>query len=188
MANRRPRGVAQPGSAPALGAGGRRFKSGRPDHTYKTSDFGLPTGLPIVAHRISLTSRPDRVDATHGLGPARREEYPVHSVSRAPAATVAESRVSGEGVARTPGVVALEAAGSNPVIHRNHIVRGGFGSPSGAAPGLHQQGRAIWARCGAARRRFAARLPCPTRPRRTPILRRPEASPLAAGRGKVLRR
>jgi hypothetical protein len=28
---RRPRGVAQPGSAPALGAGGRRFKSGRPD-------------------------------------------------------------------------------------------------------------------------------------------------------------
>src|SRR5206468_7149789 len=28
---RRTRGVAQPGSAPALGAGGRRFKSGRPD-------------------------------------------------------------------------------------------------------------------------------------------------------------
>ena len=26
------RGVAQPGSAPALGAGSRRFKSGRPDH------------------------------------------------------------------------------------------------------------------------------------------------------------
>ena len=26
------RGVAQPGSAPALGAGGRRFKSSRPDH------------------------------------------------------------------------------------------------------------------------------------------------------------
>ena len=26
------RGVAQPGSAPALGAGGPRFKSGRPDH------------------------------------------------------------------------------------------------------------------------------------------------------------
>src|SRR5579864_2071988 len=29
------RGVAQPGSAPALGAGGRRFKSYRPDH-FKT--------------------------------------------------------------------------------------------------------------------------------------------------------
>ena len=27
------RGVAQPGSAPAWGAGGRQFKSGRPDHT-----------------------------------------------------------------------------------------------------------------------------------------------------------
>ena len=28
----KPRGVAQAGSAPALGAGGRPFKSGRPDH------------------------------------------------------------------------------------------------------------------------------------------------------------
>jgi hypothetical protein len=28
------RGVAQPGSAPALGAGGPRFKSGRPDHYF----------------------------------------------------------------------------------------------------------------------------------------------------------
>src|SRR2546425_6941731 len=28
------RGVAQPGSAPALGAGGPRFKSGRPDQKY----------------------------------------------------------------------------------------------------------------------------------------------------------
>src|SRR5437762_3458791 len=27
------RGVAQPGSAPALGAGGRRFKSSHPDHS-----------------------------------------------------------------------------------------------------------------------------------------------------------
>jgi hypothetical protein len=30
--SRRLRGVAQPGSAPALGAGGRRFKSSHPDH------------------------------------------------------------------------------------------------------------------------------------------------------------
>jgi hypothetical protein len=30
------RGVAQPGSAPALGAGGRRFESGRPDHFPKS--------------------------------------------------------------------------------------------------------------------------------------------------------
>ena len=31
------RGVAQPGSAPALGAGGRRFKSSRPDHSTQQS-------------------------------------------------------------------------------------------------------------------------------------------------------
>src|SRR5579859_7587579 len=31
--NQRSRGVAQPGSAPALGAGGRRFKSYRPDQS-----------------------------------------------------------------------------------------------------------------------------------------------------------
>lgn len=29
------RGVAQLGSAPALGAGGRRFESGRPDHSHE---------------------------------------------------------------------------------------------------------------------------------------------------------
>ena len=29
------RGVAQPGSAPEWGSGGRRFKSGHPDHRYK---------------------------------------------------------------------------------------------------------------------------------------------------------
>ena len=29
------RGVAQPGSVPALGAGGRGFKSRRPDHLYE---------------------------------------------------------------------------------------------------------------------------------------------------------
>src|SRR5262249_56269039 len=36
------RGVAQPGSAPALGAGGRRFESGRPDHfsTVHSGDIG----------------------------------------------------------------------------------------------------------------------------------------------------
>ena len=34
------RGVAQPGSAPALGAGSRRFKSSRPDHL---SDLQIPS-------------------------------------------------------------------------------------------------------------------------------------------------
>ena len=38
------RGVAQPGSAPAWGAGGRRFKSVRPDH----SPNGL--GIPDMLH------------------------------------------------------------------------------------------------------------------------------------------
>src|SRR5947209_11476852 len=31
------RGVAQPGSAPALGAGGRRFKSSRPDQNFQAA-------------------------------------------------------------------------------------------------------------------------------------------------------
>ena len=36
------RGVAQPGSAPALGAGGPRFKSARPDHLLLCFQFALP--------------------------------------------------------------------------------------------------------------------------------------------------
>src|SRR5882672_4152785 len=46
------RGVAQPGSAPALGAGSRRFKSSHPDHSYLT---GRPTarGLGEQGVRIS---------------------------------------------------------------------------------------------------------------------------------------
>ena len=35
------RGVAQPGSAPAWGAGGREFKSRRPDHLSKRKIKGL---------------------------------------------------------------------------------------------------------------------------------------------------
>ena len=33
--NERKRGVAQPGSAPEWGSGGRRFKSDHPDHRFK---------------------------------------------------------------------------------------------------------------------------------------------------------
>jgi hypothetical protein len=36
------RGVAQPGSAPALGAGGRRFKSYRPDQLLLSFQFTAP--------------------------------------------------------------------------------------------------------------------------------------------------
>ena len=39
------RGVAQSGSAPALGAGGRRFKSCRPDHLPVRSSIGQDTGF-----------------------------------------------------------------------------------------------------------------------------------------------
>src|SRR6266481_3019832 len=42
-AGRRDRGVAQPGSAPALGAGGRPFKSARPDSKKETKGEGCPT-------------------------------------------------------------------------------------------------------------------------------------------------
>jgi hypothetical protein len=41
------RGVAQPGSAPALGAGGLRFKSGRPDHI-KLTLFCLVARPPLL--------------------------------------------------------------------------------------------------------------------------------------------
>ncbi len=49
------RGVAQPGSAPALGAGGRRFKSSRPDHRnaefgMRTAEFGVEFGVIRTLH------------------------------------------------------------------------------------------------------------------------------------------
>jgi hypothetical protein len=49
------RGVAQLGSAPALGAGGRRFKSGRPDH--------LEEGriAPVSEKEAGVLVPPDRV-------------------------------------------------------------------------------------------------------------------------------
>src|SRR5271166_529947 len=40
--NKNRRGVAQPGSAPALGAGGRRFKSSRPDQLVLSFQFTVP--------------------------------------------------------------------------------------------------------------------------------------------------
>ncbi len=42
------RGVAQPGSAPAWGAGGRRFKSSRPDQ-FRFSGYG---DLSFPAHQF----------------------------------------------------------------------------------------------------------------------------------------
>jgi hypothetical protein len=50
--NRCSRGVAQPGSAPALGAGGRAFKSPRPDQSlYSLVFFWTQTGRILrIAH------------------------------------------------------------------------------------------------------------------------------------------
>src|SRR5438270_1289921 len=48
----RSRGVAQPGSAPALGAGGRWFKSNRPDHFSKS---GVPPGFHTDTRRRKST-------------------------------------------------------------------------------------------------------------------------------------
>jgi len=54
------RGVAQPGRAPALGAGSRQFESGRPDHQkirslgfYGSSNFeNLPPPAELVAETV----------------------------------------------------------------------------------------------------------------------------------------
>ena len=61
MVNRR--GVAQPGSAPALGAGSRRFKSSRPDHTQ--SRRSLPGSSP----RCGLDPLPPRPAAHPAIPP-----------------------------------------------------------------------------------------------------------------------
>ena len=57
------RGVAQPGSAPALGAGGPRFKSGRPDHSSVRGPSlrsGFRLRAPTPAIRLKFKSgRPD---------------------------------------------------------------------------------------------------------------------------------
>jgi uncharacterized protein (DUF433 family) len=51
------RGVAQPGSAPALGAGGRRFKSSRPDHyfPYFLGHLFEPEPTPRAAQTLAPT-------------------------------------------------------------------------------------------------------------------------------------
>src|ERR1019366_7126964 len=59
--NRGSRGVAQPGSAPALGAGGRRFKSSRPDQ------YLQPLAIPFVRR---LHAR-DNVTETVSSGASR---------------------------------------------------------------------------------------------------------------------
>src|SRR5438067_13080472 len=50
------RGVAQPGSAPALGAGGRPFKSARPDQSERPPRADCHGRMFSVALRFSSTS------------------------------------------------------------------------------------------------------------------------------------
>ena len=50
------RGVAQPGSAPGLGPGGRRFKSFRPDHYMKKAKIYIPTKTAMQSGRGKLKS------------------------------------------------------------------------------------------------------------------------------------
>ncbi len=55
------RGVAQPGSAPASGAGGRRFESSRPDHSFQSASFPIrssPAHFAGGAASISRGCRP----------------------------------------------------------------------------------------------------------------------------------
>ena len=46
------RGVAQPGSAPALGAGGRRFKSYRPDQSFQVDKLHFCFSVYSVVGKI----------------------------------------------------------------------------------------------------------------------------------------
>src|SRR3989442_11863103 len=64
------RGVAQPGSAPALGAGGRRFKSGHPDHTYAgPGRASVPVLCPSASARLVFLASEICDAAPGGVGP-----------------------------------------------------------------------------------------------------------------------
>ena len=50
------RDVAQSGSAPALGAGGRRFKSGRPDQEYREPEHDKDADMTASIYRLAKTA------------------------------------------------------------------------------------------------------------------------------------
>src|SRR3989344_1878715 len=65
------RGVAQPGSAPPWGGGGRRFKSSRPDqHQMLTVIASLPPR--VVSDKVILLTRMARPSIASLCPPARR--------------------------------------------------------------------------------------------------------------------
>ena len=75
------RGVAQPGSAPAWGAGGRKFESSRPDHTPRQPVQHARTGF-FVGWEQAFARCRDRVskpDSEIAAPPAR---LPMGSQSR----------------------------------------------------------------------------------------------------------
>ena len=62
------RGVAQPGSAPALGAGGRRFESSRPDQSSRPLAVSLQPGvLSFLGGESSYDGAPCSLDLPHFL-------------------------------------------------------------------------------------------------------------------------
>src|SRR5882724_10260678 len=72
---RRVRGVAQPGSAPALGAGGRRFKSGHPDHTSpELARAGVPAFVLLSIHPSQAERAPDQPGPAGGSWEESRQQ------------------------------------------------------------------------------------------------------------------
>ncbi len=61
------RGVAQPGSAPALGAGGRAFKSPRPDHSFQIDAGPFLAGLKTSVDEIEAEVFLRVSTRTHGI-------------------------------------------------------------------------------------------------------------------------
>src|SRR5437773_4132914 len=66
------RGVAQPGSAPALGAGGRWFESSRPDHFWSRGTRSRTDRGSTRAERLTATTRVRLVLASPGVPVAHK--------------------------------------------------------------------------------------------------------------------
>jgi hypothetical protein len=118
------RGVAQPGSAPALGAGGHRFKSCRPDQLIQNRCDHFPRGMPEV---LRLRSE-FRLQASAALTPAKRLKFkscrPDQSSSKS--ASILRILVRSLGYARDfacrlplPLTPAKRRSSSNPVAPTN---------------------------------------------------------------------
>src|SRR5438270_94923 len=90
------RGVAQLGSAPAWGAGGRWFKSSRPDHTYRPVRAASPTPAGRRRERISFGGRRD----VPSLGGGPRAGLPGRRAPRRRAARALVAALAATGARR----------------------------------------------------------------------------------------